>query len=69
MYRIYFLVFLVFQFVSSQNEKILFQPIDVIELECASNPQISSDVLHIVYRRNSFDIMTDKSKGNLWILN
>lgn len=58
-----------FQFVSAQAEKIPFQPLDVFELEWASDPQISPDGKQIVYRRNGFDIMNDKSEGNLWIIN
>ena len=53
----------------SQNEKLPFQPLDVFELEWASDPQISPDGNQIVYKRNGFDIMTDGSRGNLWILN
>ena len=52
-----------------QNAKLPFQPLDVFELEWASDPQISPDGTQVVYRRNGFDIMTDGSRGNLWILN
>lgn len=53
----------------SQSEKLPFQPLDVFELEFVSDPQISPDGSRIVYRRRGFDIMKDKSKGDLWILN
>lgn len=46
-----------------------FQPIDVFELEYAGDPQISPDGSKVVYRRTGFDIMKDRSKGNLWIVN
>ena len=52
-----------------QDEKQPFQPLDVFELEFASDPQISPDGMQIVYRRNGFDIMKDSPKGNLWIIN
>jgi dipeptidyl aminopeptidase/acylaminoacyl peptidase len=58
-----------FQFSFSQGEKLSFQPLDVFELEFASDPQISPDGTQVVYRRNGFDIMKDKAKGNLWIVN
>ncbi|WOD44789.1 S9 family peptidase [Hwangdonia lutea] len=55
--------------VYGQIKKEPFQPLDVFELEWASDPQISPDGTQIVYKRNGFDIMKDKSKGNLWIIN
>ena len=45
-----------------------FQPIDVFQLEFASDPQISPDATSIVYVRNYFDIMTDRRKSELWIV-
>lgn len=54
----------------SQNSRLsAFEALDVFELEWASEPQIAPDASQIVYRRNSFDIMSDKAVGNLWILN
>lgn len=47
----------------------LFAPLDVFELEWASDPQISPDGAQIVYRRMGFDIMRDRRRGNLWIIN
>lgn len=58
-----------FQIVVGQNDKLPFQPLDVFCLEWVSDPQISPDASQIVYRRNGFDIMKDRSKGNLWIIN
>lgn len=55
--------------VFGQIKKESFQPLDIFELEWASDPQISLDGTQIVYKRNGFDIMKDTSKGNLWILN
>jgi dipeptidyl aminopeptidase/acylaminoacyl peptidase len=52
-----------------QSKKLPFQPLDVFELEYVSDPQISPDGLQVVYRRSGFDIMKDKSRGNLWIIN
>jgi acylaminoacyl-peptidase len=39
---------------------------DVFELEFASDPQVSPDGTSIVYVRNSFDIMTDRQRSQLW---
>lgn len=63
------LVFFASYFSQAQQQKIPFQPLDVFELEWASNPQISPDGKQIVYKRNGFDIMKDQAMGNLWILN
>ncbi|MGV6828206.1 MAG: S9 family peptidase [Flavobacteriales bacterium] len=41
---------------------------DVFQLEYTTDPQIAPDGTQIVYRRMGFDIMTDKAKGNLWIV-
>ncbi len=45
-----------------------FRPIDVFELEYASDPQISPDGETIVYVRNSMDIMADRRRSRLWII-
>jgi len=71
MKRIFLLVTFCFINLSliSQEVKTPFQSLDVFSLEWVSDPQISPDASQIVYKRNGFDIMQDKSKGNLWILN
>lgn len=71
MNKIIFLIslFLSVQFSTAQNQKLPFQPLDVFNLEWASDPQISPDGSQVVYRRNGFDIMKDNSRGNLWIIN
>jgi acylaminoacyl-peptidase len=45
------------------------EPIDVFDLEYASNPQISPDGKQVIYERNYFDIQTDRKYSNLWIIN
>ena len=47
----------------------IFSPKDIFELEWASDPQISPDGTRVVYVRNFFDVMTDRSRSNLWIVN
>jgi len=46
----------------------VLQPLDVFELEWASDPRISPDGKKIVYVRNSMDVMTDRTRGRLWSL-
>ncbi|WP_034042663.1 S9 family peptidase [Wocania ichthyoenteri] len=55
--------------VCGQIKKEPFKPLDVFQLEWVSDPQISPNGTQIIYRRNGFDIMKDKAKGNLWITN
>jgi dipeptidyl aminopeptidase/acylaminoacyl peptidase len=43
--------------------------IDVFQLEYADDVQISPDGSQIVYVRVSHDIMTDRARRNLWIIN
>ncbi|MCG8468765.1 MAG: S9 family peptidase, partial [Gemmatimonadetes bacterium] len=45
-----------------------FGPADVFELEYAGDPQISPDGSQVVYVRTFIDIMTDRQKQNLWIV-
>ena len=45
-----------------------FEYLDVFNLEYAGDPQISPDGNRVVYRRTGFDIMKDRSKGNLWLV-
>lgn len=45
-----------------------FSAIDVFELEYVSDPQISPDGLQIVYVRRSSDIMRDRTRSNLWLV-
>lgn len=46
-----------------------FSADDVFELEYANSPQVSPDGSRIVYERRSNDIMTDRTRSNLWIIN
>ena len=42
---------------------------DVFKLEYADEPQISPDGKRIVYVRNFMDIMKDRQRSNVWIIN
>ena len=43
-----------------------FRPLDVFELEWASDPRISPDGGSVAYVRNYFDVMTDRSCADIW---
>jgi acylaminoacyl-peptidase len=46
-----------------------FRPIDLFDLEIATDPQISPDGARVVFVRNFNDIMKDRKRSNLWIVN
>ena len=43
-----------------------FEPMDVFDLEWASDPRVSPDGKTLVYLRKSNDIMKDRERSNLW---
>jgi acylaminoacyl-peptidase len=45
-----------------------FVAADVFQLEVASDPQVSPDGSKVVYVRNFKDIMSDRGRSNLWIV-
>lgn len=47
----------------------LFTAEDIFDLEYASDPQVSPDGKHVVYVRNSNNIMTDGKNRSLWLIN
>lgn len=51
---------------SESNSETKFQPVDLFDLEFASDPQISPDGNTVVFVRNFADIMTDRNRANLW---
>ena len=52
----------------SADDPSVLTPADVFELEYASDPQISPDGETVVYVRNFMDVMTDRRRSNLWIV-
>ena len=52
----------------AQSEKEPFAYRDLFDLQYASDPRISPDGQWVVYRRMGFDIMKDRSSGNLWMV-
>ena len=51
-----------------KSPSILFTAKDVFNLEYAADPQISPDGKSVVYVRRSNDIMSDRTRSNLWIV-
>ena len=47
----------------------VFNPLDVFELELVADAQIHPDGQRIVYVKQHFDIMTDRSRSSLWMFN
>lgn len=50
----------------SSEDKRKFTALDVFNLEYATDPQPSADGSEIVYVRRSNDIMTDRTRSNIW---
>src|SRR5262245_3375035 len=53
---------------SAPAAKKAFQPLDLFELQWASDPQISPDGKEVAYVRSYMDIMKDARRGDLWIV-
>jgi dipeptidyl aminopeptidase/acylaminoacyl peptidase len=63
------LLLVLFAGISALADKNLFTMKDVFGLVYASDPQISPDGQRIVYARTFMDIMKDRRKAHLWIVN
>ena len=55
--------------VNAQDKSDRLIPLDMFNLEIATDPQISPDGQKVIYVRQFSDIMTDKRYSNLWIIN
>ncbi len=51
------------------SERTRFAPMDVFELELARDPQIAPDGARVVYVRTSMDILRDRTRPEIWIVN
>ena len=60
------LVLLISPWAETKENTNYFDPMDVFDLEWASDPQVSSDGETIAYVRKSNDIMNDRVRSNLW---
>jgi len=54
---------------ADEVDNTVFLNTDIFELEVATDPQISPDGSQIAYVRRSMDIMTDKPRSNIWVIN
>ncbi|NNL08729.1 MAG: S9 family peptidase [Croceitalea sp.] len=61
-----FCVALTFQLALAQKQH--FDNLDVFDLQYVSDPQIAPNGDWVVYRRMGFDVMKDRSAGNLWMI-
>ena len=59
-------LFMIFLCTSMIAQKPNFSYSDVFDIQYVSDPQISPDGDWVVYRRMGFDVMKDRSHGNLW---
>jgi dipeptidyl aminopeptidase/acylaminoacyl peptidase len=55
-------------FAADEPNKNHFLNTDIFELEIATDPQISPDGSRVAYVRRSNDIMTDRARSNIWIV-
>lgn len=44
------------------------KPMDLFDMQWATQPQISPDGKHVVYVRNRYDVMTDRVARTLWLV-
>ncbi|NGP77748.1 S9 family peptidase [Balneolaceae bacterium YR4-1] len=66
---LFILLFVSIQTTDAFQQSDLFALENVFDLEYASDPQIAPGGDQIVYVRNFMDIMDDRRKSNLWIIN
>lgn len=54
---------------AAAGDRTTLQPMDVFQLEYASDPRISPDGKQVAYLRNSMDVMRDRVRSELWTIN
>src|SRR5690242_4851330 len=64
-----FIIAFSFSLATQAQTKARLTPMDVFNLEYASDPQLSPDGKRILYVRQFSDIMSDKNLSNIWIIN
>ena len=55
-------------FAAEESDNSKFLNTDVFELEIAADPQISPDGSQVAYLRQSMDIMIDRARSNIWVI-
>ncbi len=66
--RVFSLLFLIVAVAPGAEPLKRFRPMDVFDLEWASDPQISPDGQQVAYVRNGFDVMKDRSRTRVWLV-
>ncbi|MEE8464449.1 MAG: DPP IV N-terminal domain-containing protein, partial [Gammaproteobacteria bacterium] len=61
-------VFMSLMFAARLQAADRFTPRDVFDLEFVSDPQVSPDGDQVIFVRNFMDIMNDRARSNLWII-
>ena len=46
----------------------MFSDIDVFDIEYADDPQVSPDGSRVAYVRTSMDVMTDRARRSIWVV-
>ena len=62
----FFLMLMISPTSNADESLALFEPMDVFDLEWATDPRVSPDGKTIVYVRKSNDVMKDRERSNLW---
>ncbi|MGB0778024.1 MAG: S9 family peptidase [Flavobacteriaceae bacterium] len=62
-----FFAFFLFALAALQAQQPSFDYLDMFDLSYVQDPQISPDGEKVVYRKMNFDIMKDRTVGNLWV--
>ena len=62
----FFLMLMISPTSNADENLALFEPMDVFDLEWATDPRVSPDGKTIVYVRKSNDVMKDRERSNLW---
>ncbi|MEM9000631.1 MAG: S9 family peptidase [Bacteroidota bacterium] len=68
MHKLPLLFFMAFSISIVLAQKPSFSYTDVFDLQYVADPQISPNGDWVVYRRMGFDVMKDRSWGNLWMI-
>jgi acylaminoacyl-peptidase len=63
-----FILALLAAVVPARAELPVLQPADIFQLQWAADPQVSPDGERVVYVRNHADIMADRYRQNLWLV-
>src|ERR1700677_273337 len=52
----------------AETTKPAFKPMDVFDLQCVADPEVSPGGRNIAYVRMGYDIKTDRARGSVWLV-